>query len=212
MADDDVPSPIDFHDPVQARAWVEDTVRRRPYRADFFAAFVAALNAKGSRAIDILELGSGPGHLAEQVLRHCAVRRYVALDFSAAMHDLARARLTPFLDRIDFVRRDFREPDWGAALGRFDVVVTMQAAHETRHRRHLPAFLQAAKQRLIAGGTLLYSDHYAEEGTDKNPSLMVTRDEQPVALGKAGFSDITLLLDKGGMALYSATNSIMESA
>src|SRR5262245_21595360 len=109
MADDDVPSPIDFHDPVQARAWVEDTVRRRPYRTDFFAAFVEALNRKNTCAIDVLELGSGPGHLAEQVLQRCAVRRYVALDFSAAMHDLARTRLHPFLERVEFMRRDFRD-------------------------------------------------------------------------------------------------------
>lgn len=211
MADDDVPSPLDFHDPAQARAWVEDTIRRRPYRADFFAAFVEALNERGSRAADALELGSGPGHLAEQILLHCAVRRYVALDFSAAMHDLARARLMPFLDRTEFAERDFRDPDWGADLGCFDAVVTMQAAHETRHKRHLPAFLRSAKQRLSAGGTLLYADHYAEEGSDKNPLLMLSREEQPDAITKAGFSDVTLLLDKGGMALYSATNTITES-
>jgi SAM-dependent methyltransferase len=211
MADDDVPSPIDFHDPIQARAWVEDTVRRRPYRADFFVAFVAALNERGSRAPDILELGSGPGHLAEQILRHCAVRRCVALDFSAAMHDLARARLKPFIDRVDFVQRDFREPDWGEGLGRFDAVVTLQAAHETRHKRHLPAFLRTARERLIAGGPLLYADHYAEEGSDKNPHLMVAREEQPIALENAGFGKVTLLLDNGGMALYAATNTITES-
>jgi SAM-dependent methyltransferase len=207
MADDDVPSPIDYHDPVQARAWVDDTVRRRPYRADFFAAFVEALNGKNIRAIDLLELGSGPGHLAEQILQHCAVRRYVALDFSAAMHDLARTLLHPFFDRVEFVRRDFRDPDWGTGLGRFDAIVTLQAAHETRHKRHLPAFLRAAKHCLIEGGTLLYADHYAEEESGKNPSLMLRRAEQPLALKQAGFSNVALLLDKGGMALYSATNN-----
>jgi hypothetical protein len=84
MPDDDVPSPIDFHDPVQARAWVEDTVKRRPYRPRFFAAF-------------------------------------------------------------------------------------------------------------------------AEEGTDKNPALMATREEQLEALAQAGLLRIRLLLDDGGMALYCAT-------
>ena len=60
MPDDDVPSPIDFHDPVQARAWVQDTIRRRPYRPRFFAAFASALNERFDKPLDILELGSGP--------------------------------------------------------------------------------------------------------------------------------------------------------
>ncbi len=206
MADDDVPSPIDFHDPAQCRAWVENTIRRRPHRPHFFSAFAEALNARHTAPIDILELGSGPGHLAERMLQCCPIRRYVALDFSAAMHDLARERLTPFLDRVEFVQRDFRSPDWGTGLGRFDAVVTMQAAHETRHKRHLPALIRAAKQQLVRRGTLLYSDHYAEEGSDKNPLLMSTREEQRQALEQAGFMDIHLLLDESGMALHRAIN------
>lgn len=206
MPDDDVPSPIDFHDPLQCRAWAKDTVERRPYRPHFFAAFVDALNATRTAPLDVLELGSGPGHLAERILQSCFIRRYAALDFSAAMHELARARLTPFLDRVDFVQRDFRCSDWGAGLGRFAAMVTMQAAHETRHKRHLLAFMRAAKQQLIPSGVLLYCDHYAEEGSDKNPVLMATTEEQQRALKQAGFTNIRFLLDEGGMALYQAIN------
>jgi len=212
MPDDDVPSPIDFHDPAQCRAWVDDTIRRRPYRPHFFAAFAEALNARHIAPTDILELGSGPGHLAERILQCCPIRRYVALDFSAAMHDLARERLRSFLDRVEFVQRDFRNPDWGTALGRFDAIVTMQAAHETRHKRHLPAFIRAAKQRLVRSGVLLYSDHYAEDGSDKNPLLMAMKKEQRQALEQAGFTDIHLLLDEGGMALYCAINDDIGAA
>ena len=206
MPDDDVPSPIDFNDPIQARAWVEDTVKRRPYRPRFFAAFAEALNTRSVGPLDVLELGSGPGQLAEQILRHCAVRQYVARDFSAAMHAIARERLMPFLDRLEFVERDFRRPDWGNGLGRFDAVVTMQSAHETRHKRHLPDFLRAAREHLISNGILLYSDHYAEEGSGKNPALMAARAEKGEALERAGFSNVQHLLDEGGMALYSAAN------
>jgi len=212
MPDDDVPSPIDFHDPAQCRAWVENTIRRRPCRPHFFAAFAEALNARSAGQADVLELGSGAGHLAERILQSCRVRRYVALDFSAAMHDLARERLKHFLDRVEFVQRDFRSRDWGAGFGRFDAVVTMQAAHETRHKRHLPSFIRAAKQRLVPSGVLLYSDHHAEEGSDKNPLLMATQQEQRHALVQAGFTDIRLLLDEGGMALYCAINDDIGAA
>jgi SAM-dependent methyltransferase len=198
----DVPSPIDFHDPAQARAWMERTAANRPWRPDFFRAFSAALNARSPHQLRILELGSGPGQLAGAVLKNCHVSQYVALDFSAAMHDLAREQIRQLAAKVKFVERDFRKPEWTAALGKFDAVLTLQAAHETRHRDRLPDLLRRMRASLKAGGLLLYCDHY--RGTLKNPVLYLERQQQPRALRAAGFVHIERLLDKGGMALYSA--------
>lgn len=200
--EEDVPSPIDFHDPRQAQAWEEETIARRPWRRKFFAAFSVVLKERFDEPIDILELGSGPGHLAEQILKNCAVRRYVALDFSEAMHALARSRLSEH-GNVDYAERDFREEDWGLRLGRFDAVVTLQAAHETRHKRHLPKLLRDVFFLLRPGGLLLYCDHYSETDGEKNAALYYEKDEQPGVLEESGFSNIRALLDIGGMALYS---------
>jgi len=81
--DDDVPIRVDFRDPATARTWIEDTRIKRPYRPRFFAAFCDALASRP--ALRILELGSGPGQLAREILLRCDVDTYVALDFSAAM-------------------------------------------------------------------------------------------------------------------------------
>ena len=97
---------------------------------------------------------------------------------------------------------DFRAPGWPKTVGQYDAVVTMQVAHELRHKRHLPKFLRQVSAVLKPGGLLLYCDHYA--GGGQNPDLMLKRIEQPQALESAGFGDIKLLLDEGGMALYSA--------
>ncbi|HSN28072.1 MAG TPA: hypothetical protein VLT45_17410 [Kofleriaceae bacterium] len=70
--DDDVPIHVDHRDPATARAWVEETVAKKPFRPSFFAAFCAALT--GRRQLRILEVGSGPGHLAREILRQCDVR------------------------------------------------------------------------------------------------------------------------------------------
>ena len=201
----DVPSPIDFHDLVQARAWEADTIRRRPWRPRFFAAFAHALNEAFGAAPDILELGSGPGHLAEHVLQHCNVRRYTALDFSEAMHGLARERLAANAHKVVFITRDFRHADCLRGLGAFDAVLTMQAAHETRHKNHLPPFLDRLYAVLRSRGLILYCDHYAEKNGDKNGALYVERDEQPLALTAAGFTDVQRLHEEGGMALYRGT-------
>lgn len=205
--DDDVPSPIDFHDPVEARAWVDSTVQKRPWRPRFFAAFCEVLSRFDGDALEVVELGSGPGHLARAILTNCHVGGYVALDFSTAMHQLAREHLAGLSDRVTFLQRDFCDPRWTAKLGPCGAVLTMQAAHETRHKRHLVPLLQQVRTVLRPEGLLLYCDHYFEPGSGKNPLLYLERSDQPVAISMAGFSQVQVLHDEGGMALYSALAS-----
>jgi SAM-dependent methyltransferase len=202
--DDDVPIRVDFRDPATARTWIEDTRIRRPYRPRFFAAFCAALAPRPE--LRILELGSGPGQLAREILVHCDVRSYVALDFSPAMHQLAAEHLGDLASRVTFVTRDFREPAWPDDLGAFDAVVTLQAAHETRHKRHLVPLLERARTVVVPGGVLLYADHYLTPET-KLPALAPARADQPLALERAGFVDVRLVHEEGNMALWSGSTA-----
>ena len=134
----DVPSPIDFCDPRDAREW-ERTAQARPGRAEIFQAFVRELRALGKSDLIVLELGSGPGLLAAHILDALPAIHLTLLDFSAAMHDLARARLGPQETRVHLVERSFKEPGWSRGLGRFDAVITNQAVHELRHKNHAAA-------------------------------------------------------------------------
>jgi SAM-dependent methyltransferase len=204
-ADEDLPIRVDFRDPATARTWIEETRIKRPYRPRFFAAFCAALASRPK--LRILELGSGPGQLAREILTHCDVTTYVALDFSPAMHELAAEHLGELAPRVTFVTRDFREPAWPDGLGAFDAVVTLQAAHETRHKRHLVPLLQRARTVTAPGGTLLYADHYLTPAS-KLPGLSPARDDQPLALGRAGFVDVALCYEEGNMALWCGTNPV----
>jgi SAM-dependent methyltransferase len=200
----DVPSPIDFHDIVQARAWVAGTVAARPWRPRFFDAVAEALDRHFDRTFAVLELGSGPGHLAAGIVGRCRVSAYLALDRSPAMHQLAREHLGAAAAGVTFVERDFSAPDWPAGLPPVDAVVTLQAAHEVRHKSRQPALLAQARNLIAGGGLFLFCDHYAEPGGGRNPDLYPTRDEQPRLLAEAGFTGILPLLDLGGMALYRA--------
>jgi SAM-dependent methyltransferase len=205
MADDeeDVPIQIDHRDPMTARTWVEATRLKRPFRPNFFAAFCAALSSR--RSIRILELGSGPGQLAREILIHCDVNAYVALDWSQAMHDIAAEHLADLVGRVTFVVRDFRKPTWPVHLGTFDAIVTQQAVHETRHKRHAVPLFERARTLLAPDGLMLYCDGYLTSEA-KLPALVLDRDDQPCALERAGFLDVRLLHDEGNMALYSARN------
>ena len=202
--EEDVPIRVDHRDPATARAWLEDTRLRKPFRLNFRAAFCAALSPH--RQLHILELGSGPGELAREILLRCDVASYTALDWSQAMHDIATEHLGDLARRVTFVVRDFREPTWPANLGTFDAVVTQQAVHETRHRRHALPLFQRARTLLVPRGLMLYCDGYLVDPESPLAALSLERADQPRVLERAGFVDVRLLHDEGNLVLYSATN------
>lgn len=202
----DVPSPTDFHDSVQARQWVETAIARRPARPAFFSAFVAALVPALAPGATVLELGSGAGQLAEPVLGGVpAIARYDLLDIAAPMHALARERLAVFAARTRHLERDFKNEHWAAGLGSCDAVLTMQAVHEVRHKRHVGALYSQVLPLLKPGGVFLVCDHYAGGPVrSMYPEMFFTRGEQPLALLAAGFARVEEMLERDEMALYRA--------
>ncbi|HSN28071.1 MAG TPA: class I SAM-dependent methyltransferase [Kofleriaceae bacterium] len=130
----------------------------------------------------------------------------MALDWSQAMHDIAAEHLGDLAPRVSFVVRDFREATWPANLGPFDAIVTMQAVHETRHRRHALPLFERARTLLVPGGLMLYCDGYLVDPAAKLAALALERDDQPRVLERAGFVEVRRLHDEGNRALYIATN------
>jgi hypothetical protein len=63
-----VPYGEDFHDVATALAWEEAANRKRPWRAAIFEHFVSLVGDCDRADVRVLELGSRPGFLAEQVL------------------------------------------------------------------------------------------------------------------------------------------------
>lgn len=201
----DVPSPIDLRATADARECAATALSKRPSRVDFFTRFADELAARATSGLRILELGSGPGFLAEHLLQRLPQLRYVALDFSAAMHELARERLGNRAADVEFVERSFRDDGWTQALGRFDAVVTNQAVHELRHKRHAPALHARVLSLLAPGGVYLVCDHFAGEVGMSNDQLYMTVDEQRQALLDAGFARVEPLLYRGGLLLQRAS-------
>ncbi|MSR11414.1 MAG: class I SAM-dependent methyltransferase [Gammaproteobacteria bacterium] len=64
----------------------------------------------------VLELGAGPGYLADFVLQSCPnLESYTLLDFSEHMLELSQKRLAGF-EAARFVKADFKAQDWHRAL------------------------------------------------------------------------------------------------
>ena len=72
-------------------------------------------------APSVLDVGCGSGRIGEFVLEAGAAR-YLGIDFSEPMIELARARLERFADRIELVTDDFLT---SAVAGTFDVVLAL---------------------------------------------------------------------------------------
>jgi SAM-dependent methyltransferase len=112
----DVPYGNDWDSATEAAAYGEAADHARPWRSeirDQIAARIATL-APGAR---VLELGSGPGLLAERVLqRGSTLETYALMDFSAPMLALSRERLAGF-PAASFVLASFKSDDWTRRVG-----------------------------------------------------------------------------------------------
>jgi SAM-dependent methyltransferase len=206
--DEDVPSPIDLRDPVTAREWADEADRKRPHRARVratIANLVFSAPGDARSAARVLELGAGPGQLAEAMFDHAVSQgidlEYTLLDFSRPMLGMARMRLTRAhpTARVQYVIDDFKQPGWGTRLGveRFDAIVTMQAVHELRHKRHaLPLYREARTLTSL----LVVCDHeppptpWSSRFTpEQMRALCATVDEQHAMFRDAGFEPRTEL-------------------
>jgi SAM-dependent methyltransferase len=198
----DIPSPIDFRIMRDAQEW-ESKAMLRPFRLEFFAAFANELMDFDKASIRILELGSGPGFLAHHLRLKIPEATLTLLDYSPAMHELARRRLVGSLSNVTFVERSFKEPGWEVGLGRFDAVITNQAVHELRHKRYAGTLHSQVRGLLNDAGIYLVCDHYCGDDGMHNDQLYMSVDEQRSCLESAGFT-VSAILVKGGRALYRA--------
>ncbi len=190
---DDVPSPIDLRDREAAWAWLADAEARRPYRVAVRARIAEEIAARGARRV--VELGGGPGLLAEAVIAASGAT-YTLVDFSAPMLELARTRAPAARCEL----RDLRDPRWMDGLGAFDAAVTMQAVHELRHKRRAPRLYEQVHALLAPGAVFVVCDH---EPADARP-LFMTADEQRAALAGAGFGAIRAVMTVGTLYVIVA--------
>ena len=206
----DVPYGNDWDSAAEAAAYGDAADRSRPWRSairDQIATHVATLRPRAR----VLELGSGPGLLAERVLQRCAdLERYTLLDFSEPMLRLSRERLSALpaasFAAASFVRASFKSDDWPRlAGGPFDGVVSMQAVHELRHKGHAPRLYAQVYGVLAIPGLVLICDHAPFDDSPKSTALYMTREEQQRALESAGFTDVHVELETNGLLLYAGS-------
>lgn len=203
---------VDLKDEAIARQWAAESASNKPWRPEFRAVFADLLRLQATAPLRILELGSGPGLLAKRVLEDVPVAEYVLFDFSEPMMRMARETLGE-RPEVSYHLGDFKLPNWPSGLdGPFDAVISMQAIHEIRHKRHVPWLYAQAGTLLRSGGTLLVSDaEPTAEHSEQVRQLASSRKEQEYAMLWAGFEQVTCHKFEHQYYLFSAKKPQTES-
>ena len=199
----DVPSPIDLRDREVALAWANDADAKRPWRREVRQLIAGVIRDELSEPRRILELGSGPGLLAQAILEACPVASYTLFDFSPPFLAMCRERLGAN-PNVHYVAGDFTRPEWPSSVAPpFDAVVAMQAVHEVRHKRHVPALYAQILPLLRPGGVLLVCDHEPPHDSPRMTALHSTEQDQHAALRAAGFTGVVTRGQVRGLYLCS---------
>jgi len=204
LADDDIPYGDDWQCATNVATWIEAADNVRPWRSQIRERFAHLIGAT-QKDVRVLELGPGPGLLAECILERCPnVSSYTLVDFSPHMMAASRTRLARF-PMANFVSASFKSPDWVERVaGPFDCVVSMQAVHELRHKRHaLPLYRQVYGV-TASRGQVLICDHVPLDDTPRSFALYMSEEEQIAALSSAGFSPVQIVLSIDTLRLYEA--------
>jgi SAM-dependent methyltransferase len=202
LQEQDVPYGNDWDSPEEAAAYGEEADQKRPWRSkirDHIAARVAALAPRAR----VLELGSGPGLLAHRVLQRSPdLEVYTLFDFSEPMLALSRERLAAF-PAASFVLASFKSEDWPRRVGGpFDCVLSMQAVHELRHKRHALRLYEQAYDVLAVPGRIMICDHTPFDDSATSTALYMTEREQQESLAEAGFTNVHIELKIDSLVLY----------
>lgn len=144
----------------------------------------------------VLDVGSGYGLFAEEVLKRFPRARVTLLDYSVPMFEQVRRRLAAYRERLDERVGDLSDSAWAQPLGRnFDLAVSALVIHNLRKESLMANAYRAIRSVLRPGGAFVDYDLFAFTG-----GIGVHTEW----LHKAGFSRVECLFDSPPTAILAA--------
>jgi ubiquinone/menaquinone biosynthesis C-methylase UbiE len=206
--------------------WVSKDERRAAEREAQFSAAIRWLLVFLEGRSQVMDLGSGPGTLAQKLLAAFPEMRVICLDGSQEMLKLARERLASFADRVSFIQSDFADENWLAGLPRqLDAVVSARAIHNLRKLKPIERVHRQICELLKPGGLFLNIERvnfstprlrrYYRELQMKARGRAAKTDgpapslaQQFRLLRRAGFRDIDCFWREGNTAIVSGFRGV----
>ncbi len=184
--------------------WVSKDSQRAAEREAQFNAAISWLSVFIGGRSRVMDLGCGPGTLAEKLLATFPEMSVICSDGSDEMLRLARQRLDAFGDRASFVQSDFGADKWIAELPReLDAVVSARAIHNLRKLKLIGPVYGQIFELLRPGGLFLNIEREmktrgrAAKMDGAAPNLL----QQFRLLKRAGFRDIDCFWREGNTAI-----------
>lgn len=205
-----------FTDPAMVAGYAESTPRKVPGFADLHRMAMLLLAERAPEAADILVLGAGGGLELKAFAKAQARWRFVGVDPSVQMLDLARRILGPLQSRVE-LQQGYID---AAPAGPFDGATCLLTLHFLAKEERLRT-LREIRRRLKPGAALVVAHHSIPEDGDferwfarsvafaggsstdaarasASAATMAKRlpvlsaDEDEASLREAGFADIAL--------------------
>ena len=158
MSTDFVGAEHEFHDSEFARGWAERFLPT-PERMRLFELIHSQLKQGIPHDGSIIELGMGPGYLAQYLLERMPGVSYTGIDFSSPMLQLARERLHQYSSRVTYLQADLVTDSWEDRGGTpADAVVSTWALHDLGSPENIGTVYKRSYIALGMGGVLLNGD------------------------------------------------------
>lgn len=157
-----------FTDAANVARYAEEAPRKVPGYADLHRMAMLLLAERAPQDADILVYGAGGGLELKAFAEAQPGWRFVGVDPSAEMLDLARDILGPLQARVD-LRQGYME---AAPQGRFDGAACLLTLHFLKQEERL-AVLQDMRRRMKPGAQLVIAHHSYHEGSE--PQVWLAR-------------------------------------
>lgn len=148
----------EYHDEEYVMGWA-DRFMPTPERVELFNVILSELKSNIPSDGCIVELGIGPGYLADHLLRGMPKIQYYGIDFSLPMLGVAKKRLIPHSDRIIYHQADLVQDNWWESLPiPVDAIVSTWALHDLGRQEYVEVVYKRSAEVLQDGGILLNGD------------------------------------------------------
>ena len=185
----------DFCDSNYSQEWA-DRFGPTPERERLFSKIIEQLSLADLVYPHILELGVGPGYLAERLLGNISYVSYIGIDFYEPMLQFAAKRLSRHSQRVGFIQADLLDDGWTELVETpIGAIVSTWALHDLGGEDQIVSVYRRAKDLFPEKGLLLNGDFVKPEETrfEYEPGR-ITVSRHLELLTKTGFSDPKCLL------------------
>jgi SAM-dependent methyltransferase len=153
----------EFHDAEFVAGWADRFVPT-PERLRLFDVILSELKLRIPPNGCVVELGIGPGYLANHLLRAMPEIQYFGVDFSSPMLDIARQRLSPHSARVACIQADLVTDNWWTDIPTpVSAFVSTWALHDLGSQENVEVVYKSCANILQDGGILINGDFIKPE-------------------------------------------------